>query len=339
MPCLQKDDAKTMSQHIEAASTRTALPYFHRMPPAVFPSLLGLGGLALAWRAGASAVQAGPELPWILSAIATGLILFALFSYAMKLRLRLGVIRDDVLLLPGRAGVSAGILSIYMMAGISAPLSASLAKVVLLAGLALHLAVLAVLLPILTTGPRERRVITPIWHLHFVGFIVAARVAPSMGWEALASFIMWPALSAAILIWIFSLRQNLAAMPAPPMRPLFAIHLAPLALIGTVAFETGHNMLADILAVLSVLAISFLIASSRWLLAAGFTPFWGALTFPLAAAAGFWVTYAGLGSDFPGLIAWAVLLLATLVTIPVAFRIIILWANGSLAEKSGAATV
>lgn len=315
------------------------MPYFHRMPPAIFPSLLGLGGLALAWRGATAQLEIGPVLTRGLSTIAAALIIFAVLSYMAKLRLRPGVIRDDLLLLPGRAGVSAGVLCIYMLAGIIAPLSYGLAKAVLVTGHAVHLLVLALLLPILTSGPRERRVITPIWHLHFVGFIVAARVAILMDWQGLADFIMWPALVAAILIWTFSLRQNIALMPAPPMRPLFAIHLAPLALIGTVAFETGHVGLANILATLSALAILSLLAAGRWLLAAGFTPFWGALTFPLAATAGFWVSYAGLGTDWLGLVTWGVLSLATLVTLSVVARLLLLWANGSLAEKSGAAIV
>ena len=86
-------------------------------PPAVFPPVLGLLALGLAWR------RAGPQLPAGVAGLgeavlgaATLLALFALVAYAAKVAQRPGVLVEDLRILPGRAGVTAAVVSVHALA-------------------------------------------------------------------------------------------------------------------------------------------------------------------------------------------------------------------------------
>jgi len=85
--------------------------------------------------------------------------------------------------------------------------------------------------------------------------------------------------------------------------------------------------------VVSAVLLAALGLAGRWLLRAGFSPLWGALTFPLAATASFWLSLGG-GWRIPG---GLVLVAATLIVIPIAIQVVKLWAKGQLAVKTNAA--
>jgi tellurite resistance protein len=129
--------------------------------------------------------------------------------------------------------------------------------------------------------------------------------------------------------------QQLSRETIPaPLRPLLAIHLAPAALLGTVAAGFHSEAIWGTFALLSSVGILALLAGAFWLLKAGFSPMWGALTFPLAALANFWLTLGDMWR-IPGGIA---LVAATLIIPPIAIRIFKDWAKGQLAIKTNAAT-
>ena len=76
-----------------------------------------------------------------------------------------------------------------------------------------------------------------------------------------------------------------------------------------------------------------LLIRARWLTAAGFTPFWGAFTFPLAATASLWLTLGGIWA-LPGVAALA----GAMALVPwVAWKVLRLWARGQLATITNAA--
>ena len=79
-----------------------------------------------------------------------------------------------------------------------------------------------------------------------------------------------------------------------------------------------------------------MVVNARWLLASGFSPLWGALTFPLAAVAS--ASILALGA--PGLWIGAAILACATGFIPwVAFRVYKRWAKGELGARTNAATV
>lgn len=312
---------------------------WRRVPPMIFAPILGLMALALAWRAGMAQFALPAGLSGLFDGIAVALFLFAATTYAVKLWWRPGVLADDLAVLPGRIGTAAGVLGIYLLAGLLAAYLPQLARAVLVAGLALHLVLLVTVLRVLAGGSGDARRVSPAWHLQWAGLLVAARVAPLLGWPSLAEALFWPGLLAAVAIWLASLRQLRAMRLPAPLRPLLALHLAPLALIGTVLVLTGHPGAGQVIAALVGLALLGGVLGARWLTGAGFSALWGAFAFAVAASADlFWTLYAATPSEALRIIAGVVLVAATLIVIPLTFLILRDWARGRLAVKTNAAS-
>jgi tellurite resistance protein len=189
------------------------------------------------------------------------------------------------------------------------------------------------MLYVFATGPAEQRRVNPTWHLLFSGWIVAALVAAQLGLATVAAALFWLALICALVIWSLSLQQLSRETVPAPLRPLLAIHLAPAALLGTTAALLGALALAFVFALGAALLLLLLVLRGRWLLAAGFSPLWGALTFPLAATATLWLSLGDLWL-LPGA---AALVAATAILPAIAIRLYKMWAKGDLAAKTGAA--
>ena len=111
---------------------------------------------------------------------------------------------------------------------------------------------------------------------------------------------------------------------------MLAIHLAPAALFSTVAGLTGQPEAALGFALLGAVILAALVTAGRWVLVAGFTPFWGAMTFPLAAYASALLSLA----EVPGLIMLAV---SAAVVPVIAWHVLTLWPGNRLATKTNAA--
>ena len=311
-------------------ATRPGL--WQRTPPAIFPPVLGLMGLALGWRRAVGGFGIPAGLADLLAGAVALLFLFVFVAYAAKMMRRPGVAIADLKILPGRAGLAAAVLAGLMFSVLLGPVAPGAARVVFWIALALQGALIGAILFVFATGPAEQRRVTPVWHLSFTGVIVTALAAQPLGYAGLGSALFWVALAAASGIWLISLQQLSRADVPAPLRPLMAIHLAPAALMGTVAIGFDAQGIAGMLGILSVLILAAALVRLRWLLAAGFSPLWGALTFPLAATAGFWIALGGVW-----LIPGGILLAAASIIVPaIATKVLQLWAKGQLAAKTGA---
>lgn len=311
---------------------------FRRVPPAIFPPLLGMLGLVHAWSGGIRAFALAPGFLGVLQGAVAALSVFAFLAYGGKLLRRPAVLLEELRILPGRAGTAAAVLCVYLFGGMIAEHAPSLGRGVLLLGIGLHLMLLVVLLRVYLGGPPEMRRVTPVWHLNWVGFIVAGRVALLLGWPDLAQWVLWPSFAAALVVWAISGWQFWRAPPPPPLRPMLAIHVAPAALLGTVALGLGMTQIGGAFVLLAGVMALVVMVRLPWLLAAGFSPLWGALTFPAAAVAG---ALLGLWAQAPSeplrLIAGLVLIAATLIIVPLFFAVWRRWAQGDLAVKTNAA--
>lgn len=304
---------------------------FRAVPPAIFPPILGLFGLGLAWRRGASAFGIPPGLPELLLGCVTLLWLFAACAYGAKVVRRPSVLADEVRVLPGLAGLAAAAMTVQVAAAVLVPYAAPVAGILLVAGLLLHGGVMLLTLRSLLRGPAEARGVTPAWHLVFVGPIVAAVGALELGWAGLAGVLLAVTFPVALAIWGASLWQLVRRIPPAPLRPLLAIHLAPASLFAVVCAGLGQAPAALVAAVLASAILLALLLSVRWITASGYSALWGAFTFPLAATAGAllvlgWTTAGGL-----------LLVAATLIVPPIALRIFQDWAKGGLAARTNAA--
>ncbi|TCP40813.1 tellurium resistance protein [Rhodovulum marinum] len=310
------------------------------VPPAIFAPVLGALALGLAWRSASfSFAVPGAVADLILGAV-TLLFLFCALAYGLKAMRHPGVVAEDLRVLPGRAGLSAMVLSVYVLATGLVPLVPGLAGLLLAMGFVLHLGLVGLVLRILMTGPAEQRRVSPVWHLQFVGFIVGAVTALALGQVGLATIILYATGACAAAIWIASIVQFARADVPAPLRPLLAIHIAPACLFGTVAVQLGLPALAWCFAVLTALVLLALLFRLRWLLAAGFSPLWGAFTFPLAALASFFLTMdaAGQGAAFR-ILGGVALVVATLAIPAILIKVMQAWAKGGLGARTNAARV
>jgi tellurite resistance protein len=311
---------------------RARLPLFSRMPPAVFPSVFGLLGLALALKRASIVAEVPEGLADLVMGMVAGLWLFCAVAYGIKIARRPAVVMEDLRILPGRAGLSSATVSGLAFAAVLGFFNTTAAMVALVIGLGLHGVLAVLMIRSLIASPPEARDVTPVWHLAFVGFIVGALAAVPLGWTELARGIMWATMAIAAGIWGVSLWQLVRRNPPAPLRPLLAIHLAPASLFASVAGLLQIWGLAQAMVLLATLIAIALLVSWRWMTEAGFSPFWGAFTFPTAAFASALL----INGWVMGGVLVTVLALGAIPAI--AWRVFRMWPAGTLASKTNAAT-
>ncbi|MFM7333790.1 MAG: tellurium resistance protein [Tabrizicola sp.] len=311
-------------------------PLFATTPPAIFPPILGLLGLAAALRVGTQAWGLGAELA-DLADLAAGLVLplwaFAFCTYIGKMLRRTSVILDDLKVLPSRAGLAAGTLGGLVAAGHLAIFAPGAGLVLLLAMLGAHGVLALLTLRVLIGSPPEARQVNPGWHMTFVGFILAAPVLASLGWPDVARLILYATLPIALAIWGVSLVQLARRTPPAPLRPLLVIHLAPASLFATTASLADVPTLALVFSGIAVLILVTLLAMAHWITESGFSALWGAFTFPLAATS----TALMLQGGALGQLGQGILVLALGIIPWIAWRVLKQWPGGRLAAKTNAA--
>lgn len=304
---------------------------FAKTPPAIFPVMLGLLGLGLAWRRVLLALGLDAGLADAMLGAVSALWAFGLIAYAAKMWRRLSVVLDDMRVLPGRAGLAAAGMGGMLVAAALAPFAPVAGAAVLVASLVLHLAQAIILAIVLLRLPPEAREVNPAWHLNFVGFIVGGLAAVPLGWTGLAWALVAVTLPIAVAIWGISLVQLIRRIPPAPLRPLLAIQLAPASLFASVLALLGQGAASQVFAALAAILLLVLLISARWITATGFSALWGAFTFPLAACASAFVLTGWT-------VAGAIVALVALAIVPaIAWKVLTLWGGGQLAAKTNAA--
>lgn len=314
----------------EFPTRRAAL--FARTPPAIFPSILGLLGLASALRLALGRLGWDQGPGDLIAGLVVALWAFAAVAYVVKVARRPGVVLEDLRVLPGRSGLATLTMGGMVSAGLVGAHSASVGSVLLLVALVGHAVIALLLVRLLLSLAPEARTVNPTLHLTFVGFIVAAGPALALGWEMLTEVLFWAVMPVAATIWALSLRQFVVAPPPSPLRPLLAIHIAPAALLSMVASLLGKPELALAFALLAGTVGGFILVPLRWTAAAGPSPLWGAFTFPLAALATAYLLLEG--GLWAGL---AVLAVAMVVNPLIAWWVLKRWSGGKLAAMTNAA--
>lgn len=313
-------------------------PLFSQTPPAAFLPVLGLLGLVHAWRAGHGAFGFGPGVIDLASGAVSLLYIFLLVAYVVKLARRPGVIGEDLATLPGRAGLAAASMGAMLLAAALVSFWPGIALAMVWGALAFHAALAFAVAYRWITGPVEARQVTPVLHLVFVGIIVAPAALGPLGQSNAANAVLWASVVLSAVIYALSLGALVRDELPPPLRPPVVIHLAPASLVATAAFATDGTLLASAALAFATLLAVFLVFRARWIAVSGFSPFWSAFTFPVSAFAGAWFAADAAGGGEPArLIGGAVLIAATLTTPIIAFRVLRLWARGTLAATTNAA--
>ncbi len=312
-------------------------------PPAIFTVILGLFGLTLAWRAGAQTSVVPVEVSQMLLGAVVALFATAVVPYGVKALRRPASVIEDMRILPGRGGLAALAVCFSALASGLVPMAPESATRVMYFALAFHALLALLIIYVLASGPAEQRRVTPLWHLSFVGFIVAAVSGTALGYFQLAQTIFWATIIAALLIWGASAAQLLKVTPPPPLRPMLAIHLAPASLFGIVALGFPADqfpmmpLMANVAAWVAALILLALLIKLPRIMEAGFTPLWGAFTFPMTACATLFLTLATqTGGLLPKIVGVALLVGATFFVPWVAMKVIQMWMKGTLATKTNA---
>lgn len=311
---------------------------WRRTPPAVFPALLAGVLLATGWQGGVGAFalpQAAGDLP---GGMALALAAFAALAYCAKLARRPAVLIEDLEVLPGQVGVPALALCLIVAAELIGAYWPGAGRVLLALGIGAQLGCLVALIAALARLPAARRRVSPAWHLCGSGLLLTASGAAALGWAGLAQPLAALGACAAVLIWWASLRQGRRERVPPPLRPLLALHLLPLAAGAGAAAALGWQGTASALAIAALVGGIGLGTRGRWLTESGFSSFWAAPAVALALIAKAWVMVWRLSGGEPvRLAAGTLLAAATLLVVPVLFLVLRDWARGRLPARSNAA--
>lgn len=318
---------------------QTTKPRFgDQVPPAIFPPVLGLIGLTLGWSRASDVIGVPKEIADLFLGAVTLLLLFSIVAYTIKFLRRPRVLTEDLRTLPGRAGLAAMCAALLCLAAAMVPFSQDLARGILFSVLSLYMVLAVLKIRFFLTIPPDQRQVTPVWHLSFVGVILAPLSAIPLGYVGFSQAIYIFALAAACVIWTINLRELWVKGCPPPLRPTIAIHLAPICFFSIVADGLGWMLMSKVFGIAGLVVFVVLLVRARYLTAAGFTPFWGAFTFPLAGFTSAMLVMSAHGMAF-GIIGALALAAASAIIPIIAFRVLKLWARGQLAIKTNAARV
>ena len=305
-------------------------------PPAIFPPILGLFGIGLAWRRATEVFPVPVQIGELILGAVSLLFVFAVIAYMAKFLRRPTVMADDLRILPGRAGLSAASVAAMLFAATLVPYSFCAAKWALMLALVAQAIVAFVIVVVLAPAPLAQRRFTAVWHLTFVGFVVSASAAVPLGARIMTEVILVLTIPAAITIWVgHAYLMSKSPVPAP-LRPTLAVHLAPACVFGIAAGLLGYIGLATLFGWMAIGGMAVLLARARYLTAAGFSPLWGAFTFPFAAFVNLMLIL-GAGSGLMRVIGGIALIAGTLVIPVIAYKVMKMWAAGKLAAVTNAA--
>lgn len=303
------------------------------LPPVIFLPILGLVALAQALAMAAWRLGFGMEMADLFRGMVAALWALAMGLLLVKLVRRPSVLLEDLRPLPGRAGLASATLGGMAVSVTLAPIWPGLALGLVLVSLALHQGLVALLFWRMQREGAAGQVPDPTWHLTFSGMLMAVPVLRLLEWNAVAAGILWLGLVTALSVWMLALAQMMRARPPAVLRPLLALHLVPATLIALTGLMLGMGGLARGFMVIAVLIFVALVLRLRWLTEAGFTPLWGALSFPLAMLSQALMTHGALATGL------AVLGLALVANLWIAFAVLRLVPGGRLAQRTNAAEV
>lgn len=313
-------------------------PFWRRTPPALFPSLLGLFGLALSWKVAATVWAVPSAIGTTLGIMATLILLVTLTSYVVKLMIRPIVLWEDLQIGPARGSVSAGSMCAMALALFLLPYTSLGAFLVWWMAVLLHAVYFACVVLILLRHEKTFEEISPVLMLPVVGVLVATLTAPALGYATFAILVLVAAIPLSAAILIISLWNACKRGVLPPQRTSYAILLAPpsVTAMGIYALS-GSTYYMPVWILASLLGIA-LLPFVRWMGQGGWTPAWGAFTFPLSAFAGvqLYAVKAGYGW-VADVMAVCTLSTATVLVPYIVARTYLNWMQGKLGPATKAA--
>jgi tellurite resistance protein len=293
-------------------------------------------GLGLAWRNAAGVVNIPHEIGDLLLGLSTAFYVYFLAMYLAKLVARPGALFDDMKVAPARAGVAAIAMAMMLLAAALLPFGISVPQV-WWTGVVLQIAASAVVLHAIWREPAQTRSFTPFQYLTFVGPIVGPVAGIPLGYVTESILLAYAALVSFVVITIGYGRKLIRVRPPIPLRPSLVIALAPLSLFALCFGQLGNDPMFWLFYWAAWGLALVLLALARWLTKGGWTPIWGAFTFPIATFANVQVmALAKGGGGIATFGIYAGLVIGTPLILYVVYKAVLAWVTGDLAKKSGA---
>jgi len=306
------------------------------VPASFFSMVLGLAGLANAWRAAHAAWGLPAAIGETLTAVAFAVWLVVAALYALK-----WIVAPEVA--KGETGHAvqccfiglAGVATLLVAQGVL-PYSHPLAVALFVLGAGFTALFALWRTGILWRGGRDPASSTPVLYLPMVaGGFVTGTVATALGWREWgelafgAGFFTWLAVESVLLHRLYT-----AAPMDPPLRPTLGIQLAPPA-VGAVCYLSVSggkpDLFAHMLLGYALLQALLLARMYRWIAEQPFAPSYWAFTFGATALAGASIRMAKAdpASAF-AVLAPALFVLANLVVLGIALGTLKLLVTGKL---------
>ncbi|MBE9476725.1 MAG: hypothetical protein IME92_06225 [Proteobacteria bacterium] len=314
--------------------------FWRRTPPVLFPCLLGFIGLGLAWRRAAEVWPVSPIIGEGILLVSCLLFMATGTSYHMKLSLRPSVIFEDLKIGPARGAVSAGSMCLMLYAAAMTPYLFELAQLFWWAAVLQHAGYMVCVTLAIAKSDTQLSDVNPSIILPYVGYILASVGGPALGYATLSGILLMVTIPGCIFIIILSLVNLKRFGVNKTLRSSYFIILAPLSIYGIGSFNIWPTSSYAIFWTIALVCGLCMVPFLRWFSAGGWTPAWGAFTFPLSAFAGVMLT--GVQSGFGPVAEIGSVLalgLATLVVPYVVWKTYLYWIVGKLAQATGAAVV
>jgi len=297
-------------------------------------------GLGLAWRRAAEVWPVWPVIGEGILLVSCVLFMATGTCYHMKLSLRPSVIFEDLKVGPARGAVSAGSMCLMLYATALTPYLFELAQLFWWIAVIQHAGYMVCVTLALARSETQMSDVNPTIILPYVGYILASVGGPDLGYAALSGFLLMATIPGCIFIITLSLLNLKRFGVGKSLRPSYFIILAPLSIYAVGAYNLWPDSSYVFFWSMALIVGLFLTPFLGWFSAGGWTPAWGAFTFPLSAFATVMLT--GVQSDF-GLLAEVTAILslglASLVVPYVVWKTYHFWMIGKLAKATGASVV
>ena len=326
------------------ASSSTAASLVHaprrgsvrNLPVNLFGSVMGLAGLAMAWRQATSQFGAPQAVGEVIGAVAVLVFVVLALAYASKL------VRHPASVAAEFAHPVAGnffgtmVIAVLLVSTLVQPYSAALARITWAVGAIAAFALSVVVVARLLRGDGDPAHAVPAWLIPGVATldIAVAGSAMPMAW---APELNWAAMGVgtalALVLFTLVFQRLVQRQPlAPPLVPSLMVLVAPFS-VGFLAYTGITGRVDRFASVLFYFALFVFLVLAPKVFRRGvpFGPGWWAISFPIAALANAALRYAATHPAWPlQAIAVAILLFLSAALAVLAIRTLRIALNGEL---------
>lgn len=316
-----------MSRHIQ--------PSLKHLPAPLFASVMGIGGLGLAWRQAGVVLDVPPLIGELVLGIAGLIFATIALGYIVKAFRYPSAVREEFNHPIRVAFFPAATIGLLIIAAALIPWSRPLALLTWSIATLGHLVLALVILNRWITRNWEINTTSPAWFIPIVGTILV----PIAGVELGQIRIAWMFFAVGMLFWLILFAIVLYRiifhdqMPQKILPTLFIL-LAPPA-VGMVSYLqlNGGSLdpIAEALFGIALFTALLLATMAKRFLQIPFALSWWAYTFPSAAFAVAALLYHHLvGGPYTFIAAWLILILATLIILRVSWKTTVAALKGKL---------